>query len=272
MQSDGVTLAVEDTGGRGTPLVLLHGLTATRRYALHGSRLLPKAGYRVITYDARGHGDSSPAPDPGAYEYPDLVGDLRAVLDALGLERAVMGGVSMGAATTALLALEDPERVSALIQITPAYRGEDQDLTAHKKDWDALADGLERDGVDGFMRAYGDPPVDSRFKGIVERAVRQRIERHRHPEAVADALRVVSRSLPFRDIRELERIEAPTLIVASRDDADPEHPYAVALEYAEHIPHSELVSEEPGSSPLAWRGAQLSRAIQSFLEKNGLGP
>jgi 3-oxoadipate enol-lactonase len=272
VQSDGVTLAVEDTGGGGTPLVLLHGLTATRRYVLHGSRLLPKAGYRVITYDARGHGDSSPAPHPGAYEYPDLVGDLRAVLDALGLERAVMGGVSMGAATTALLALEDPEQVSALIQITPAYRGEDRDLTTHKKDWDALADGLERDGVDGFMRAYGDPPVDSRFKGIVERAVRQRIERHRHPEAAADALRVVSRSLPFRDIRELERIEVPTLIVASRDDADPEHPYAVALEYAEHIPHSELVSEEPGSSPLAWRGAQLSRAIQSFLEKNGLGP
>ena len=272
MQSDGVTLAVEDTGGDGTPLVLLHGLTATRRYVLHGSRILQKSGYRVITYDARGHGDSSPAPDPGDYEYPALVGDLRAVLSALGLERAVMGGVSMGAATTALLALEDPERVSALIQITPAYRGEDQDLTAHAKDWDALAEGLERDGVDGFMRAYGEPPVDTRFKGIVERAVRQRIERHRHPEAVAAALRVVSRSLPFRDIRQLERMEAPTLIVASRDDADPEHPYAVAQEYAQHIPHAELISEEPGSSPLAWRGAQLSRAIESFLTRNGLGP
>ena len=62
----------------------------------------------------------------------------------------------------------------------------------------------------------------------------------------------------------------PTLVVASHDDADPEHPYAVAEEYARLIPGAELVSEEPGSSPLAWRGAQLSRAIAAFLERHRL--
>ena len=50
---------------------------------------------------------------------------------------------------------------------------------------------------------------------------------------------------------------------------DPEHPFAVAREYARLIPGSELVSEEPGSSPLAWRGTQLSRAILAFLGRLG---
>jgi len=112
-ESSGVTLAVEDRGGGGRAIVLAHGLTATRRYVLHGSRILQKAGYRIVTYDARGHGDSTPAPDARAYGYPVLADDLSAVLDALGIDRAVLGGASMGAATTALLALEQPHALRA---------------------------------------------------------------------------------------------------------------------------------------------------------------
>jgi pimeloyl-ACP methyl ester carboxylesterase len=271
--SGDVDLAVEDTGGEGRPIVLAHGLTATRRYVVHGSRLLERAGYRMIAYDARGHGESTAPRDRGAYGYASLVADLEAVLDALGIERAVLGGSSMGAATTLAFTLAHPERVEALIQITPAHLGPPTAETGTSGErWDELADGLERDGVDGFMRAYGDPPVEDRFKSIVERAVRQRLERHADPRAVADALRAVVRSTPFADPGALERVRAPTLVVASRDDADPEHPYAVAEEYARRIPGAELVSEEPGSSPLAWRGAALSRAIEEFLERHRLGP
>jgi hypothetical protein len=50
-------------------------------------------------------------------------------------------------------------------------------------------------------------------------------------------------------------------VVASRDEADPGHPYAVGEAYAERIPAARLVSEEPGSSPLAWQGGQLSKVI-----------
>ena len=49
--------------------------------------------------------------------------------------------------------------------------------------------------------------------------------------------------------------------MASRDEADPEHPYAVGERYAEAIPGAELRSEEPGASPLAWQGSQLSKVI-----------
>jgi pimeloyl-ACP methyl ester carboxylesterase len=234
---------------------------------LHGSRLLERSGYRVIAYDARGHGESDPAPDPRAYEYSELVVDLERVLDERRVNRAVLVGVSMGAATTLAFALGAPERVRALVQVTPAHLGLPPDPAAAPR-WEALADGIERGGVEGFMQAYGEPPVDERFRGLILHSIRQRIERHRHPEAVAAALRVVPRSVAFDGPDALEGLDVPTLVVASRDEVDPEHPFAVAEEYARRIPHSELVSEEPGSSPLAWRGAQLSRAILGFLERN----
>ena len=79
-----MVLSGEDAG-TGPPIVLLHGLTATRRYVVMGSRSLERSGHRVISYDARGHGRSSPAQAPGDYRYADLVGDLQAVLDHLGL-------------------------------------------------------------------------------------------------------------------------------------------------------------------------------------------
>ena len=63
--------------GAGTDIVLLHGLTATRRNVVQASRARSaRQGARLIAYDARGHGDSEPAPDPRAYEYSDLVADL----------------------------------------------------------------------------------------------------------------------------------------------------------------------------------------------------
>jgi pimeloyl-ACP methyl ester carboxylesterase len=189
------------------------------------------------------------------------------VLDARGLGRVVLAGASMGAATTLAYALAHPERVAALVQITPAHLGLPQTDPAELARWDALADGLERDGVDGFMRAYGDPPVEPRFRGLIVEAIRQRIARHRHPGAVASALRVVPRSKAFDGVVALERLAVPTLIVASHDELDPEHPFEVSRTYAERIEGAELVSEERGASPLAWRGAQLSRAIAGFLDR-----
>jgi 3-oxoadipate enol-lactonase len=239
---------------------------------VHGSRLLERSGYRVVTYDARGHGDSDPAGNATAYTYDDLVDDLSSVLDGLRIERAVLAGSSMGAATTLAFALRHPDRVDALVQITPAYAGEASVDLERVEMMDALADALERDGVAGFMRAYGNPPVERRFKSIVTEAVRQRLQSHRHPEAVAAAMRVVPRSRPFEGVETLEQVRAPTLVVGSHDEVDPDHPYEVARLYAERIPDAELVSEQPGESPLAWRGTRLSRAILNFLEGRGLAP
>jgi len=221
----------------------------------------------MVGFDARGHGDSGAPSDAGAYEYEHLAADLEAVLDGLEIEGAVLAGSSMGAATAMRFALDHPERVRALVQITPAYDGErdEEDLA----DWEDLADGLSSDGVDGFLSAY-DPPVEGDFRETVMTFTRQRLERHQSLDAVADALRVVPLSHAFDGLEALQAVEAPTLVVASRDEADPGHPYKVAEAYAEYLPNAELIVEDEGKSPLAWQGAQLSKAIAEFLEREGV--
>ena len=274
VERGGLTIAGEATpppAGEGPPVVLLHGLTATRRYVLMGSRILPRRGYRVVGYDARGHGESDPAPEREAYGYRDQVTDLEAVLHAAGADRAVLVGNSMGAATALAFALAHPDRVAALVQITPGYTGRPREDAAELRRWDALAEGLERGGVEGFVEAYR-PAVGERWRETVLRVVRQRLERHRHPQAVADALRVVPRSSAFEGLEVLRAVEVPTLVVGSRDDADPGHPLRVAQAYAERLPRAELLVEAPGKSPLAWQGAQLSRAVVEFLERWGIRP
>jgi pimeloyl-ACP methyl ester carboxylesterase len=263
--ADGVTLS-GDEAGAGTPIVLLHGLTATRRYVVMGSRALERSGHRVIAYDARGHGHSSPAPAPEAYTYQDLAADLRAVLDAEEIDKAVLAGASMGAHTLLAFALAHPERVAGLVVMTPAYDPEDERPEALER-WDRLSDGLRRGGVDGFIAAYGDPPVPERWRESVTRVLQQRLSAHDHPDAVADALRSVPRSRPFEHWADLAAITAPTVIVADRDEVDPEHPYATGERYADAIPAAELVSEAPGESPLAWQGAQVSKVISALAAR-----
>ena len=253
-----------EEAGEGVPVVLLHGLTATRRYVVMGSRALERGGHRVIAYDARGHGRSS----PGAYAYPDLVADLERVLDDRGVERAVLAGASMGAHTIVGFALAHPERAAGLAIITPAFDPEEEDGRRLER-WDALARGLREGGVEGFVAAYGEPPVPQQWRDTVLRVIRQRLSAHEHPEAVADALQAVPRSRPFERWSDLAGLDAPTIVVASRDDADPEHPYATGERYADLIPGARLLSEEPGSSPLAWQGGQLSKVIAELAREAG---
>ena len=134
--------------------------------------------------------------------------------------------------------------------------------------WDRLAEGLESGGVQGFMQAYEASLGAARsWRETALRITRERMKRHRHPEAVARALREVPRSLPFEGLAELETLDVPSLVVASYDEADPGHPYAIAEAWAERLPAGRLVSEEPGKSPLAWQGGRLSRVIAEFLEE-----
>jgi pimeloyl-ACP methyl ester carboxylesterase len=267
----GVRLDGEQVG-EGPAIVLLHGLTATRRYVVMGSRTLERSGQRVLAYDARGHGRSDPAP-AGAYGYEHLTADLLAVLDAARVERALLAGASMGAHTAVAFALAHPERVSALALITPAYDPDTALAPAVLARWDALADGLAYGGIEGFVDAYDLASLPDAWRATTETVLRQRMALHQHLDAVADALRVVPRSRPFADFSQLAAIAAPTLVVASRDEADPTHPLATGERYAREIASAELLVEEPGApgeparSPIAWQGGQLSRAIAALAAR-----
>jgi pimeloyl-ACP methyl ester carboxylesterase len=251
--------------GDGPPVVLLHGLSATRRNVVQGSRALIKRGYRLISYDARGHGASSPAP---RYEYSDLVADLEAVLDQLEIERAALVGSSMGAATAMAFTLEHPGRVPALVQITPAYTGYARTGDVDGEVWGKLATALDG-GVDEFVRVAQPQGLPERWREVAREATRQRMERHEHLEAVGQALREIPQSVAWKGLEALSSLEVPVLIVGSQDDADTLHPLGVAEEYRRKLPNAELVVEDKGDSPLAWQGARLSGVIGDFLERVG---
>jgi pimeloyl-ACP methyl ester carboxylesterase len=257
-----------ESEGEGPPVVLCHGITATRRQVLHGSRALARAGHAVVSYDARGHGESDPAPAGAGYAYPELVADLEAVLaDRVGEGDFALAGHSMGAHTAVAYSLAHPERVATLVVVGPVYDGSISDASLEY--WDGLAEALESGGIDAFVdyveRVQGTDPA---WRDSVRRFTRARMEAHRHLDAVAAALREVPRSRPFDSLAELERLEVPALVVASGDDADPGHPHATAAEYARRLPHAELVSEAEGQSPLAWQGGRLSREIARFCAAN----
>lgn len=264
----GVRLSGEQRGA-GAPIVLLHGLTATRRYVVMGSSALERSGHRTIAYDARGHGHSSPAPTSDAYTYELLAEDLLAVLGELEIERVAIAGASMGAQTALRFALRHPDRVLALGLITPAF---DPDVPVEPDSyagWDRLAQGLREGGVEGFIDAYELDSIPPRWRETIVKVLRQRLSGHDHPLAVADALEVLPRSRPFGSWQDLERIAAPTVVIASRDEADPSHPLAVGERYAAAIPGATLVVEDSGpsaSSPIAWQGGQLSKVLAELVK------
>ncbi|HEX8713969.1 MAG TPA: alpha/beta hydrolase, partial [Solirubrobacteraceae bacterium] len=172
-----------ERAGEGTPVVLLHGLTATRRYVVMGARGLERSGHLVVAYDARGHGRSTPAPERSAYGYELLADDLEAVLDALELPRAVLAGASMGAHTAVRLALTRPERVAGLVLITPGVDPLHPHDARELAQWVALARGLREGGVDGFIAAYGLERLAPAWRDTAKRVLRQRLAAHAHPEA-----------------------------------------------------------------------------------------
>ncbi len=253
--------------GEELPIVLCHGLTATRHSVVHGSRRLQRAGHRLITYDARGHGESDPAATEGGYGYPALIEDLDRVLTAtVGEGPFLLGGHSMGAHTAIGYALHSPGRVAGLIAIGPTYTGPlDAEALAY---WDGLAAALRDQGIEGFLayidREQGADPVR---RDAVLRFTRERMLRHRHLDPIVAALRGIPRSQPFGSLADLADLEVPALVVASGDEADPGHPYETAVAYAEALPRARLVSEAAGQSPLAWQGGRLSREIETFYRE-----
>ena len=126
-EHDGVTLAYLDTGtpepgapvsGDGAPVLLIHGFASNTRINWVGPGwvdALTRAGYRVISVDNRGHGDSEKLYDSALYSAPMMAEDARALLDHLDIEHANVMGYSMGARITAFLAMTHPGRVRSAV-------------------------------------------------------------------------------------------------------------------------------------------------------------
>jgi len=115
--SDGIEIAYIDEGA-GEPVLLIHGFASnvTTNWVDTGwVRVLTRAGYRVVAFDNRGHGESEKLYDEAVYGAELMAEDARRLLDHLGIARADVMGYSMGARITAFLAIAHPERVRSAV-------------------------------------------------------------------------------------------------------------------------------------------------------------
>lgn len=140
------TVHYDDRGpSDGLPVVLVHGHPFNRTLWTPSVEALTAAGYRVITPDLRGYGDSDVT--PGKVFLSGFADDLAALLDHLGVERAVVGGVSMGGQITMEFQRSHPRRVLALVLSDTSAPAETAEGRAFRN---ALADRLLAEGMDGY--------------------------------------------------------------------------------------------------------------------------
>lgn len=115
--SDGVMLSFLDEGA-GDPILLIHGFASNSTVNWRNTnwvKTLIGAGFRVIAFDNRGHGQSEKLYDTAAYGAATMAEDALRLLDHLGIERADIMGFSMGARIAAFLTLAHPERVRSVV-------------------------------------------------------------------------------------------------------------------------------------------------------------
>jgi pimeloyl-ACP methyl ester carboxylesterase len=207
--SDGLALAFDDIGPReGRPVVLVHGFASNRkenwqRLGWYGA--FERKRIRCVALDCRGHGESAKPHDPAAYSRAAMAGDIVALLDHLGVERADLMGYSMGARLSLAAALAAPERFPLLV-----VGGIGGRLFEFHLRTDAMAEAMEAPDPDSIAN-----PLLRSFRRFADDQGEDRM-----------ALAALTRAhdAPFeRDA--LSGLAMPTLVVAgARDDlaGDPE--------------------------------------------------
>lgn len=239
------------------PLVLAHGLLMNRH--MYG-RLAPDVaafGYRVICIDLLGHGDSDAPVDLNYYSMPSFGNQIAGLLDHLGLERAVVGGTSLGANVALEVGVGHPDRAQGLFVEMPVL---DNALVAV-----AIA----------FTPVLVGAQLGAPLLGTLARVARGIPRSHylvdigldwirRDPRASTRVLQglLLGRTCPPR--AERERIEAPALIIGH--PSDPIHPFSDSDDLAREMPNGRLVD---ANSIVEWRlrPGRLNRELDRFLDE-----
>ena len=226
---NGIEIDYEDTG-RGRPILLTHGHMSSRT-AWDGQHRALADRYRVISWDIRGHGQTVSADDPARYSLDLTIADVRALLGHLGVERAVIGGLSLGGYISLGFALAHPEMVEALVicDSGPGYRNAEA-----RAQWNERA----------FSRA-----ADLEAKG---------------EQALAHATRGMLAQQGSTVIDGLPSISVPTLVIVG----DQDKPFVAPCEYmAKKIPGARLeVIAGAGHSSNLDQPDAFNRILLDFLD------
>jgi pimeloyl-ACP methyl ester carboxylesterase len=227
LDRDGVAIAYEvhGAGSEGLPLLLSHGYAASSAMWAPNLEAL-SSDRRVVTWDMRGHGHSASPADPSRYTREDSVADMAAVLDACGIERAAVAGLSLGGYLSLAFHLTHPRRVGALLLFDtgPGYKREEP-----RARWnafaDARADAFERDGAG----ALGDSP--------------ETVPGPHDPRGLALAARGILTQRDAAVIESLASVRVPTLVLVGAEDT----PFLDAADY--------MASRIPGATKVVVPGA-----------------
>ena len=222
----------------------------------------------MISYDARGHGESPPAPDPPptstATWWPTCATCSTSSAWTARCWPAARWAPPPRWRSRWRSPSACPRSCRSRRPTTARPRTDPADL----EEWEALAarDGRARTST-VFVELSGVNRLPEQFRDVARRAVRQRLERHRAP---AGGGRRPARGAPLHRLRRAGRTgrPRPARTRGGQPRRDRPRPPARAWreEYARRLPRAKLVVEDEGESPLAWRGAQLSREIAEFLE------
>jgi pimeloyl-ACP methyl ester carboxylesterase len=217
---DGVRLYVEETGD-GPPVLFLHEFAGDHRSWEPQVRALSRR-YRCITYNARGYPPSDVPEDPAAYSQARAVDDAIAVLDALGVDRAHVVGLSMGGFATLHLGLRYPGRAGSLVVAGVGYGAQPERRQAFREESEVIADAFANEGVAEVAKRYAVGPARVQFQNKDPRGWAEWAARLAEHDSTGAALtmRGVQAARPsLYDLGdELRALEVPTLLIAGDED------------------------------------------------------
>jgi pimeloyl-ACP methyl ester carboxylesterase len=263
-ERDGLHFHYRDTGA-GLPFVFQHGLGGdlTQPFGVYA----PADGVRLIGFDFRAHGVTRPLGDVAKLTIDSLADDLVALLDYLGLERAVVGGISLGSAVAVSTALRYPGRVSALVLSRPAWI--DRPVPENVRLYSMIAELLEslgaRDGLERFRRTAEFQAMERQSPDCAKSLVGQ-FEQARAEECAARLAKLIV-DTPCADRAMYRAISVPTLVLGNRQD--PIHPWEIARTVAGLIPGAELREITPKSVNQEGHAEDVKKEVDLFL--GGLG-
>jgi len=221
LNRDGVNIHYE-VYGSGSPLILTHGYSSTSAMWQGQIDTLSKH-HKLVLWDVRGHGLSDYPDDPASYSEALTVGDIAALLDTIGADKAIVGGLSLGGYMSLAFHRAHPERVRALLIIDtgPGFKKDDAREVWNKRARDT-GDRFEREGLDVLKSLSA------------ERAS----VTHRNAKGLALAARGMLAQRDARVIESLPDIKVPSLVVVGADDT----PFLAASDYmAAKIPGARKV-------------------------------
>ncbi|MFE6734870.1 alpha/beta fold hydrolase [Microbacterium sp. NPDC057650] len=243
----GSVLLAFDVHGEGPVVIVAHGLTmsraADREQGLTPWERLAKQGFQVISYDARGHGETAGRAEPDDYRWDNLATDLLALADAISPDAPVHAiGSSMGTATILHALVRRPERFRSVALTAPPTAWETRQL--QQRAYAATAAAAETMTLDDFVAASAAAPVPEIF------AERWNPGPPSIDMAVLPSVFRGAGASDLPDAADIARIETPTLILPWA--TDPGHPLSTAERLAELMPHTELEVAEDIPTIKAW--------------------